>query len=84
MGGETSDNRVGTLGYLGAYEFGRGCFTRHSGCKENNGDLMAGMKVSLCLMVWNELEGCEIDAIDGGSSDVTVEYLADQGIPVFF
>jgi glycosyltransferase involved in cell wall biosynthesis len=54
------------------------------------------MKVSLCLMVWNELEGCQIDvpklprnefdevyAIDGGSTDGTVEYLADQGIPVY-
>ncbi len=54
------------------------------------------MKVSLCLMVWNELEGCKIDvpelprsafdevyAIDGGSTDGTVEYLKSQGIPVY-
>ena len=54
------------------------------------------MKVSLCLMVWNELEGCQIDvprlprnefdevyAIDGGSTDGTVEYLTGQGIPVY-
>ena len=47
-------------------------------------------------MVWNELEGCKIDvpglprydfdevyAIDGGSTDGTVEYLESQGIPVY-
>src|SRR3972149_3377085 len=54
------------------------------------------MKISLCLMVWNELGGCMIDipslpreqfdeiyAIDGGSTDGTVEYLESQGIPVY-
>lgn len=54
------------------------------------------MKISLCLMVWNELEGCKIDlsglprhafdevyAVDGGSTDGTVEYLESQGIPVY-
>jgi glycosyltransferase involved in cell wall biosynthesis len=54
------------------------------------------MKISLCLMVWNELEGCKIDvprlprdifdeiyAIDGGSTDGTLEYLESQGIPVY-
>ena len=53
------------------------------------------MKVSLCLIVWNELRGCEADvprlpldafdevfAVDGGSSDGTVEYLQGRGIPV--
>ncbi len=53
------------------------------------------MNVSLCLIVWNELGGCWLDvpkiprdsfhevfAIDGGSTDGTVEYLASQGIPV--
>lgn len=53
------------------------------------------MKISLCLIVWNELKGCQIDvpnlpldefdevfAVDGGSSDGTVEYLESQGIPV--
>jgi len=53
------------------------------------------VKVSLCLIVWNELEGCkkdvprlprdefdEIYAIDGGSTDGTVEYLDCQGIAV--
>ncbi len=54
------------------------------------------MKISLCLLVWNELEGCKIDvpnlpagefheiyAVDGGSSDGTIEYLESQGIPVY-
>lgn len=53
------------------------------------------MKVSLCLIVWNELKGCEMDvprlpldqfdevyAVDGGSTDGTVEYLKSRGIPV--
>lgn len=54
------------------------------------------MKLSLCLMVWNELEGCKLDvpqlprdafdeiyAVDGGSTDGTVEYLQSQDIPVY-
>jgi len=53
------------------------------------------VKISLCLVVWNELEGCKLDVprlprdafdeiycVDGGSSDGTVEYLESQGIPV--
>lgn len=53
------------------------------------------MRISLCLLTWNELEGCKIDvpqlprdefheifAVDGGSSDGTTEYLESQGIPV--
>jgi len=53
------------------------------------------MRVSLCLIVWNELKGCEMDvprlpldqfdevfAVDGGSADGTVEYLQSRGIPV--
>ena len=53
------------------------------------------MKVSLCLLVRNELAGCKVDvprlprdafdeiyAVDGGSSDGTDEYLQSQGIPV--
>ncbi len=53
------------------------------------------MKVSLCLIVWNELQGCQADvpklpldafdevfAVDGGSTDGTVEYLESQGIAV--
>lgn len=51
--------------------------------------------IGLCLLVWNELRGCqedvpklprecfdEIFAVDGGSTDGTVEYLRGQGIPV--
>lgn len=53
------------------------------------------MKISLCLIVLNELKGCQIDvpklprdrfdeifAIDGGSTDGTVEYLQEAGIVV--
>jgi len=53
------------------------------------------MKLTLCLLTWNELGGCrrdvpllprfafdEIFAIDGGSTDGTVEYLEENGIPV--
>jgi len=54
------------------------------------------MKVSLCLVVWNELEGCrkdvprlprhafdEVYAVDGGSTDGTTDYLESQGIPIY-
>lgn len=54
------------------------------------------MTVALCLITWNELEGCkhdvplidrskfdEIYCIDGGSTDGTVEYLTSQGITVY-
>ena len=54
------------------------------------------MTVALCLLTWNELEGCkhdiplidrtkfdEIYCIDGGSTDGTVEYLTEQGITVY-
>jgi len=53
------------------------------------------MRVSLCLIVFDEVVGCradvpnlpkdcfhEIYAVDGGSTDGTVEYLTTQGIPV--
>ncbi len=53
------------------------------------------MKISLCLIVWNELQGCQADvpklpldefdevfAVDGGSTDGTVKYLESQGISV--
>jgi glycosyltransferase involved in cell wall biosynthesis len=56
---------------------------------------MRKIKVSLVLIVWNELAGCQADvpalplslfdevyAIDGGSTDGTVEYLEAQGIRV--
>ncbi|HNW43802.1 MAG TPA: glycosyltransferase [Elusimicrobiales bacterium] len=54
------------------------------------------MKIALCLLTWDEIKGCrhdvplldrsqfdEIYAVDGGSTDGTVEYLAEQGIPVY-
>ena len=53
------------------------------------------MTISLCLLTWNELEGCKLDVphlpregfsevycVDGGSTDGTVEYLESAGIPV--
>jgi glycosyltransferase involved in cell wall biosynthesis len=54
------------------------------------------MKISLCLLVCNELEGCKTDvpklprdafdeiyAVDGGSTDGTVPYLKQEAIPVY-
>lgn len=54
------------------------------------------MKVALCLVTWNEIDGVKHDVplidrskfdqvycIDGGSTDGTVEYLEGAGIPVF-
>ncbi len=54
------------------------------------------MTVGLCLLTWNELEGCKHDVplidksqfeqiycIDGGSTDGTVEYLQKQGVEVY-
>lgn len=51
--------------------------------------------ISLCLLTWNEIHGCrqvipnlpqglfgEVFALDGGSSDGTVECLAESGITV--
>jgi hypothetical protein len=53
------------------------------------------MRTSLCLLVYDELPGCQLDvprlprdafdeifAVDGGSRDGTVAYLEAQGIPV--
>jgi len=53
------------------------------------------MKLTLCLLTWNEIDGCrqdvpfiplsafdEVYAIDGGSTDGTIEYLVSQGITV--
>ena len=53
------------------------------------------MRLTLCLLTWNELEGCrhdvprlplaefdEVYAIDGGSTDGTCEYLASVSVPV--
>jgi glycosyltransferase involved in cell wall biosynthesis len=54
------------------------------------------MTISFCLIVWNELQGCQADvprlpvdafdevyAVDGGSSDGTVEFLHSCGINVY-
>jgi glycosyltransferase involved in cell wall biosynthesis len=54
------------------------------------------LRVSLCLLTWNEIDGCrkdipdlpldafdEVFAVDGGSTDGTVEYLTERGIRVF-
>lgn len=54
------------------------------------------MRISLCLIVFNELQGCikdvpclpfsefeEVYAIDGGSKDGTAEYLESMNIPVY-
>ncbi len=53
------------------------------------------MRLTLCLLTWNEIEGCrhdvpqlpidgfeEVFAIDAGSDDGTVEYLQSRGIVV--
>ena len=54
------------------------------------------MTVALCLVTWNEIDGCKHDiplinrsrfdqiyCIDGGSKDGTVEYLKENGITVY-
>jgi len=64
--------------------------------KRRRNALAREMKITLCLLVFNERAGCEVDvpklrrdtfddvyAVDGGSTDGTVEYLESQGIPVF-
>jgi len=38
------------------------------------------MKVSLCLMVWNELEGCEIDAPKLPCNEFDEIYAVDGGV----
>jgi glycosyltransferase involved in cell wall biosynthesis len=54
----------------------------------------SNLKVSLCLLTWNEVEGCKIDipklpknfdriyAIDNSSVDGTIEFLQRSGIEV--
>lgn len=54
------------------------------------------MTVALCLLTWNEIEGCRVDvpeidlskfdqvyAVDGGSDDDTIEYLESRDIDVY-
>lgn len=54
------------------------------------------MRLTLCLLTWNEITGCQKDvpqldpgrfeevyAIDGGSTDGTAEYLQSQGVRVY-
>ena len=54
------------------------------------------MTVALCLLTWNEIDGCKHDiplidrsqfdqiyCVDGGSKDGTVEYLEENGITVY-
>jgi len=56
---------------------------------------MSAVRLSLCLLTWNEIDGCkqdvpllpldafeEVFAIDGGSKDGTIEYLTERGITV--
>jgi glycosyltransferase involved in cell wall biosynthesis len=58
-------------------------------------DSVESKSVALCLLTWNELEGCKLDipkidlekfdqvyAVDGGSDDGTIEYMEEQGIEV--
>ena len=53
------------------------------------------ISVALCLLTWNEIEGCKVDlpqidmkkfdqvyAVDGGSSDGTVKYMEECGVEV--
>ena len=53
------------------------------------------ISVALCLLTWNEIEGCKVDlpqidlekfdqvyCVDGGSSDGTIEYMKDCGLEV--
>lgn len=63
---------------------------------ETRGPESPPMRFSLCFLVWNELDGCKQDvprapidqfdetyAIDGGSTDGTVEYLTSLGLTVY-
>ena len=58
-------------------------------------DNVESKSVALCLLTWNELEGCKLDvpkidlkkfdqvyAVDGGSDDGTIECMEEQGIEV--
>lgn len=63
--------------------------------KPSRGAPSRPLRVSLCLLVWNELPGCQQDvpllpldqfdevyAVDGGSKDGTTEFLTSRGITV--
>jgi hypothetical protein len=58
-------------------------------------DKKENLSVALCLLTWNEIDGCKIDlpkidmdkfdqvyAVDGGSNDGTIEYMKECGINV--
>ncbi len=64
--------------------------------KLSQGTRVNPLRVSLCLLTWNEVQGCKLDvpglplsmfdevyAVDGGSKDGTVEYLESHGIKVY-
>lgn len=66
--------------------------------QEASTDAPAGrqLRLSLCLLTWNEIEGCrhdvprlplaefdEVYAVDAGSKDGTVEFLRGLGVPVY-
>jgi hypothetical protein len=70
-------------------------FKRAVGEKQRDATRKDALRLSLCLLTWNEVDGCRIDvpriarddyeevfAVEAGSTDGTVEYLIERGIPV--